>query len=506
MKPLTLVLPFFVVVPLSAQTLLHSHVLPLGWSVQSLRPAGDVDGDSYADVVALVINQSNPPISVPTLLVLSGRTGAPILTVTDVALQNTYDLFGFGDVNNDGRSDLVAITYSDLRVYSGANGNLLWSLPQPAPGEDWRAACAVGDFDGNGRADLAVATYGNGVITLRVRRGENGSVLTNLGTINNSSGSLTMRGLGDLNGDGKQEVVVATEQSGAYVLNGNTGAVLWTLPLPGNDAFRRVEAIDLDGDGRREVFLIRPQFQTIGVFGRTTVHAPLTGATLLTLNGQPNAGLGGAVAALGDLDQDGRQDFVTLAGASLRASSGFDGRRLWPLSSWVAGMSISERMVGVGDVDGDGFGEFVVLLSNGVQPDSLNLLSGRVLAEAQPVQPACGGGPFFPLLGSTRPILGQSMTIAGQDDPPGVPGILVFSLAPPASTWLGASTCYAHFDLGGGIALAPLTQPQWSLTVPVPLVPQFAGLECALQSWHVPTSGPLGYDLSNGMLLRLGHP
>ena len=69
-----------------------------------------------------------------------------------------------------------------------------------------------------------------------------------------------------------------------------------------------------------------------------------------------------------------------------------------------------------------------------------------------------------------------------------------------------ASTCYAHFDLGGGFVLAPLSQSQWSVSLPVPLVPQFAGLEFALQSWHSGTSGPLGYDLSNGVRGRLGHP
>jgi hypothetical protein len=82
-------------------------VLPPAWYVQTLRPAGDTDNDGVADVVALVSNQSSPANPVPTLLVLSRRTGAPLLTVPDAALQGAFDLLGFGDANNDGRSDLA---------------------------------------------------------------------------------------------------------------------------------------------------------------------------------------------------------------------------------------------------------------------------------------------------------------------------------------------------------------------------------------------------------------
>jgi hypothetical protein len=175
---------------------------------------------------------------------------------------------------------------------------------------------------------------------------------------------------------------------------------------------------------------------------------------------------------------------------------------LWALPSWSP-WALAYWLAPVGDVDADTFGD-VAVMSYSPGYDGWHVISGRVLAESQPQAGACGGGPFFPLLGATRPILGQVLTIAGQYSPP-VPGLLAFSLKPPAATWLGASTCYAYIDLGNAIVLAGITQPQWSLPVPIPLLPQGAGIEIALQAVFLPTSGPLGFDLSNGVWGRLGY-
>lgn len=83
--------------------------------------------------------------------------------------------------------------------------------------------------------------------------------------------------------------------------------------------------------------------------------------------------------------------------------------------------------------------------------------------------------------------------------------MLVWSLQPAGPVWLGASTCFAWFDLAGGFVLGAPSTPTWSTTVPLPLVPQLAGFDIALQSFWAPTAGPLGYDLSNGVWARLGH-
>lgn len=49
------------------------------------------------------------------------------------------------------------------------------------------------------------------------------------------------------------------------------------------------------------------------------------------------------------------------------------------------------------------------------------------------------------------------------------------------------------------------TGPQWTTTLAIPNVPQLAGTRLVLQCAHVPTSAPAGFDLSNGLAIRLGY-
>lgn len=508
---LTVAAPFLLLAPaLTAQSLLHSHVLPTSWFVRALRGAGDTNGDGRPDFVALVHDQSTTS-PVLRLLIVSGATGQPLHNVVIPTQQDERDAFGCGDVNGDNRSDVVALRGLQLRLHSGASGALAWSQGPGTQSMAFVAACAIGDHDGNGAADLAVGIYDSntGSVILRRLRGENGVQLGAAHTLANASHPLTVRATGDLTGDGKAELAIATDNQTMRVLHGDTWAELWSLTPTGPDAGRTIETLDLDGDGKRELFFFRPQLTAPGVHGLMSVHDPLTGAVRFTRTSPPGGGFGVWIAGVGDLDSDGTQDFAQMRGENgtshIHAASGVDGRRLWSQPNWSPTFGLDARVAGVGDVDGDGFGDFVQGANNGYVSDGWYVLSGRILAESQPQTGACGGGPFFPRLGATRPILGQTMTIAGQDGPIATPGLVVFSLQPAAPTWLGVSTCFAHFDLGAGIALAPLTQPQWALPVPVPLGPQLAGFALALQAWYAPTTGPLGLDLSNGVHVRLGY-
>jgi hypothetical protein len=268
--------------------------------------------------------------------------------------------------------------------------------------------------------------------------------------------------------------------------------------------------MDLDGDGRREVVYMRGN-QTVGngTLGTAAVYG--SNGTLRFTVGAVwgyETGVRPAATAVGDLDLDGFVDFAQAHYATtgaVKVCSGRTGAELWELRG-TSPFYLGGGLAGLGDVDGDGHGDLVIA-SNGMAPgfpERWQIVSGKVLAEAQPQGGACGAGPFFPRLGASRPVLGQTLTISGLDGPPNVGGVLVWSLRPVYPTPLGASSCAALFDLGSGQLLSPLTQPQWTLPLPLPLVPQFAGLEIALQSWYAPTGGPLGYDLGNGVWARLG--
>jgi hypothetical protein len=176
----------------------------------------------------------------------------------------------------------------------------------------------------------------------------------------------------------------------------------------------------------------------------------------------------------------------------------------------MAGRSAS-GLAAVGDLDGDGYGD-LLLGDPGAGFDrqrptgGWQLVSGRILATMQSIPVQCGGGPFFPQLGVTRPVLGQSVTLVGRDCPVQAWGTVVLSTQPRYARNLGVVGCDAWFDFGTWTALyLPPQGTTWQLSLPLPNVPQLAGFGVALQMVYGPTNSAIGVDLSNAVWARLGY-
>ena len=131
-------------------------------------------------------------------------------------------------------------------------------------------------------------------------------------------------------------------------------------------------------------------------------------------------------------------------------------------------------------------------------------MSSEILADNVSLDVGWGGGPFVPELGATRFVLGQTATIVGRDGPAGALAAVLVSGRPDAPFRFGVSTCALGLDAGSLSVLHRTAQPSFSVALPLPMIPQFAGVELALQSIHAPTSGALGVDLSNALWARIG--
>jgi hypothetical protein len=195
-------------------------------------------------------------------------------------------------------------------------------------GVDTSTALAVGDFDGDGHADVFQATGSLWAVSASGRR--------DWRVVNASTLTLERLGFGDFDGDGRTDVF---SQSGdRWSVSSGASGPWQALPAGSSIPMRSYRFADLDGDHRTDVFRVGG-----GRFwysrGGTTAWQPLATSSL-------------PIAALrfGDFDGDGRTDVFSLAKGRWSVSDG--GASPWRrLNSRLATGLDHLRFA---DVDGDG--------------------------------------------------------------------------------------------------------------------------------------------------------
>src|SRR5688572_13367764 len=201
----------------------QATILDLGGAIgdrfgQDCCVVGDADGDGFGDVVVSAMNAGIAgAIQAGRVDLYSGLTGAPLATTYG---NMHVDRLGWaasavGDVNGDGRGDYCATSVGtsdpgEARVLSGLDGSVLHSFTGPANDLFGWAMAGVGDVNGDGRDDVLVAAPNDAlpgglmVGSLVVFSGADGSVLHRVfgdepsGLLGQSVGRV-----GDVDGDGK---------------------------------------------------------------------------------------------------------------------------------------------------------------------------------------------------------------------------------------------------------------------------------------------------------------
>ncbi|MFE0465267.1 FG-GAP-like repeat-containing protein [Kitasatospora sp. NPDC058965] len=227
-----------------------------------------------------------------------------------------------GDFNGDGKVDLAVLgATNDLRLYPGnADGTLSTGPGQAmwAAGGLWQGfkAIAAGDFNGDGKVDIAgIDAYND--LRLYTNDGQGhlggGALMWPGGGLWQGFKSLVA---GDFNGDGKVDLagIDAYNDLRVYLGNGdgtlNTSYGGWKM-LPGNGNwvnFHGLAAGDFNGDGKADI-------AGIDAYNDLRLYTGNGDGTLNTSSGGlmwPGGGLWqgfGAIAA-GDFNHDGKADIA----------------------------------------------------------------------------------------------------------------------------------------------------------------------------------------------------
>jgi hypothetical protein len=291
--------------------------------------------------------------------------------------------FGAADFDGDQITDLAvaeltAAPAGRLVLMSG-RGDGTFGAPVTIETLSAPSAVAVGDLDGDGKADLVVASSDPAITTLQPQLGDGaGGLITLVDSSLDAGPSPQAIALVDLNGDGRPDLVVgdgpiATASNLSVFLNDGLGKL--GLPAgPGaprtpNQVFdvgidvRIVAGGDFNGDLLPDVVVASagagaPGGEVLiggvtGALSRPVFNATPTNA--FTLSATPTA------IAVGDLDDDGYSDWViahadsNLLTLTLAATNGAPG------TSWTLASVLEPRGVVIQDFNADGIPDLVTV-------------------------------------------------------------------------------------------------------------------------------------------------
>jgi len=274
-------------------------------------------------------------------------TFAPAVTVSTLGGTLPNDV-AVGDFNADGRPDLAVTNKS-------TPGNVLVLLATGAFTFAAPTFYGVGsDPDGLATTDL----NGDGILDLVVTNSSSGSISTLLGTGAGSFSAAASTTVGtlpidvtvaDFNNDGKPDAAVTNFTSGSVSVllgNGNGGYASNTATTVASSP-DGIDSGDFNHDGFQDLAIAQSGASTVAILLNNGAGAfPAVSST-------PTAGTGPFDVAVGDFSRNGAQDLaVALGGANVGSNLVGSGNGTF-VPGPVIGSVTAPQAVAVGDFDGD---------------------------------------------------------------------------------------------------------------------------------------------------------
>ncbi|MBL8828254.1 MAG: VCBS repeat-containing protein, partial [Planctomycetaceae bacterium] len=344
----------------------------LGASPSSLAVT-DFNGDGKPDIVA--VNRT------PGVVLVRLNTTTPGSSTVTFAATQTFSAgtnpaaVAVGDVNRDGLPDVIVANagssnVSILRNTTAVGGaTAAFAAAQSFGVQASPTSVAVGDLNGDGDVDIVVGNEASDTVSVLFNSTTANSTTFGFAPAGNFAVGTTPRAvaIGDLNNDGRADLVVANRGSNTFSWLRNTGTV--GSATPSFDVHQStivttqvvsVLLVDQNLDGKLDVAVTSDNANSVAIFknrtspGATTLDLEMLAT--LPVNSNPEA----IVAA--DFDLDGRPDLATVSGASSNVVTMLNTTELPAATPTTSAQSVSTQTpVGAvsADLNGDGLPEII---------------------------------------------------------------------------------------------------------------------------------------------------
>jgi len=363
--------------------------------------AADFNGDGIQDLIYPACSTSDACASSGFALQLANGAGGYKAPVLFTAAVRGARFLTVGDFNGDGKPDVAVFNDSDLSATASSvsiflntgNGNFAAPVVYESGGST-PATITLGDFNGDGKLDIALLEYDSS------SQGETGILLGNGdGTFHNVITAPTGGGnqalwlaAADFNGDGKKDLVVVERDTGqsdpsgglAQVLLSNgdgtfsigqvygTGGQVGSACCGGNAL--SVATGDVNGDGKQDIVLgnlcepwLRNQvaYDVACVNGSMGVLLGNGDGTFQLSFTQPVTDGNLFGISLADTNADGKLDAIGSTGTGIMVSLG-NGDGTFQTPTIYAGLEVGQNVqMTIADLNGDGGPDIVQPGNNG---------------------------------------------------------------------------------------------------------------------------------------------